>query len=129
MSKTEQKPDIPDGITVRLNQCADFLQPAEKFAYESQFPVAENDANTYRERFNLTEAETKIVLLHCKATILTDLIRKVYDMRPDAFHIRPTREGVMVAEEIATACGIEQALQVSVDNIIALAIERTRHVG
>lgn len=129
MPKSEQKPDIPDGITVRLNQCAAFLQPAEKFAYESQFPVAENDANTYRERFNLTEAETKIVLLHRKATILTDLIRKVYDMRPDAFHIRPTREGVMVAEEIATACGIEQALQVSVDNIIALAIERTRHVG
>jgi hypothetical protein len=129
MSKPEQKPDIPDGITVRLNQCAAFLQPAEKFAYESQFPVAENDANTYRERFNLTEAETKIVLLHRKATILTDLIRKVYDLRPDAFHVRPNREGVMVVEEIATACGIEQALQVSVDNIIALAIERFRHVG
>lgn len=129
MSKPEQKPDIPDGITVRLNQCADFLQPSEKFAYESQFPVAENDANTYRERFNLTEAETKIVLLYRKATILTDLIRKVYDLRPDAFHVRPNREGVMVAEEIATACGIEQALQVSVENIIALAIERFRHVG
>lgn len=129
MSKPEQKPDIPDGITVRLDQCAAFLQPAEKFAYESQFPVAENDANIYRERFNLTEAETKIVLLHRKATILTDLIRKVYDMRPDAFHVRPTREGVMVAEEIATPYGIEQALQVSVDNIIALAIERTSHVG
>lgn len=129
MSKPEQKSDIPDGITVRLNQCADFLQPDEKFAYESQFPVAENDANTYRERFNLTEAETKIVLLHRKATILTDLIRKVYDLRPDAFHVRPTREGVMVAEEIATACGIEQALQVSVENIIALANERARYVG
>jgi hypothetical protein len=53
----------------------------------------------------------------------------VYDLRPDAFHVRPNREGVMVAEEIATACGIEQALQVSVENIIALAIERFRHVG
>ncbi len=129
MSKTEQKPDIPDGITVRLDQCAAFLQPAEKFTYESQFPVAENDANIYRERYNLTEAETKILLLYRKANILTDLIRKVYDLRPDAFHVRPNRDGVMVAEEIAKAYGIEQALQVSVENIIALAIERNSHVG
>lgn len=129
MSKPEQKPEFTDGITFRLNQCAAFLQPAEKFAYESRFPEAEKDANMYRERFNLTEAETKTVLLHRKATFLADLIYKAYDLRPNDFHVCPTRDGVMVVDEIAKARGLAQALQVSVDNIIARAIEGLRYAG
>lgn len=129
MPETEQKPDIPDGNTVLLDQCTAFLQPAEKFAYERRFPDAEKDANMYRERFDLTESETKVVLLHRKATFLSDLIYTVYDLRPNDFHVRPTRDGVMVVDEIAKVRGLAQALQVSVDNIIARAIEGLRYAG